>query len=121
MAIELMYRRILVRNTPPCYFGEFVDATEIALGTDGTMAKENNEVQKLFESYIACCSAFDEWTPEQRALIPREIIDGAMILLRKLAGRRHWPGPDTMTTRLEGKWKMLDASSLRMNTMVGSR
>ncbi|KAI9644612.1 hypothetical protein NHQ30_006634 [Ciborinia camelliae] len=109
MAINLMYRRLLVRGTPPCYFGELVDAVGVALGTDGTVAKENNEVQKLFENYIAACSAFDEWTSEQRAMIPREILDGAMVLLRKI-GREEVCGTGYSINKMEtvGSWFVED-------------
>lgn len=103
MAIDLMYRRLLSPGSLHCYFGELADAAGVALGFDGTMAKEDNEVQKLLESYLAYCSSFDEWTSEQRAMIPREIMDGAMVCLRKCSRDRDWCESTNMRDSMGGK------------------
>ncbi|KAB8291093.1 hypothetical protein EYC80_009781 [Monilinia laxa] len=103
MAINLMYRRLLPQGSPLCYFGELSDAAGVALGIDGTLVKEENEVQKLLENYLAYCSSFDEWTLEQRAMIPKEIKDGAMVCLRKCARAQEWCESTHMRDIMEGK------------------
>ncbi|QSZ29037.1 hypothetical protein DSL72_003547 [Monilinia vaccinii-corymbosi] len=79
VATHLMYRRLLVRGTPDCHFGELVDAIGVALGMDGTMAR------KIMN--------YDEWTPQQRAMIPRAIMDGAMAAVRKFSRKQILRGP----------------------------
>ncbi|KAF7935839.1 uncharacterized protein EAE98_002059 [Botrytis deweyae] len=67
----------------PLIINEFIDALQIAVTAESTMAGGINQVLLLLEEFLACHSTYHRWTREQKDLVPRSVLEGAMFVVRE--------------------------------------